>query len=218
MKTYTGKSVDEVLKSICDDRGCQISDIEYNVIEEKKGLLGIGSNVTISAFTSQDVKDFIFDYLGLYFTEMNQSVAIEIIVGKQKDFDNEVCYKVILDAENNAVIIGKNGQTLRSISFVVKAAVFNTFKKKINVTIDVNHYKETRYKKVRAMAKRIAREVSTTHVDVELDPMPSDERKVIHQFLQNFRNIETTSIGEGPKRHLVIKYAPNKETTKTDTE
>lgn len=211
MKTYTGKSVDDILKSICDEKQCNISDIEYNVIEEKKGLLGIGSNVTLEAFTSQDVKDFIFDYLGSYFTEMNQSVAIEIIVGKQRDFDNEICYKTILDAENNAVIIGKNGQTLRSISFVVKAAVQNTFKKRLNVVIDVNHYKETRYKKLRAMAKRIAKEVSTSHVDVELDPMPSDERKIIHQYLQNMKNITTTSIGEGKKRHLVIKYAENKE-------
>lgn len=213
MKTYTGKNVDEILSNICAEKNCQLSDIEYNVLDEKKGLLGIGSTVTIEAFTSQDVKDFIFDYLGSYFTEMNQSVAIEIIVGKQKDFDNEVCYKVILDAENNAVIIGKNGQTLRSISFVVKSAVYNTFKKRINVTIDVNHYKETRYKRVRALAKRIAREVVNSHVDAELDPMPSDERKIIHQFLQNFRNIETTSIGEGKKRHLVIKYSENKEET-----
>ena len=214
MKTYTGKNVDEILSNICAEKNCQLSDIEYNVLDEKKGLLGIGSTVTIEAFTSQDVKDFIFDYLGSYFTEMNQSVAIEIIVGKQKDFDNEICYKTILDAENNAVIIGKNGQTLRAISFVVKSAVMNTFKRKINVVIDVNHYKETRYKRVRAMAKRIAKEVATSHVDVELDPMPSDERKVIHQFLQNFRNITTTSIGEGNKRHLVIKYdESNKEET-----
>ena len=211
MKTYTGKNVDEILSNICAEKNCQLSDIEYNVLDEKKGLLGIGSTVTIEAFTSQDVKDFIFDYLGSYFTEMNQSVAIEIIVGKQKDFDNEICYKTILDAENNAVIIGKNGQTLRAISFVVKSAVMNAFKKKINVVIDVNHYKETRYKKVRAMAKRIAKEVSASHVDVELDPMPSDERKIIHQFLQNFKNITTTSIGEGSKRHLVIKYDENKK-------
>ena len=211
MKTYTGKNVDEILKSISDEKQCNISDIEYNVIEEKKGLLGIGTTVTLEAFTSQDVKDFIFDYLGSYFTEMNQSVAIEIIVGKQKDFDNEICYKTILDAENNAVIIGKNGQTLRSISFVVKTAVYNTFKKRINVIIDVNHYKESRYKKLRFMAKKIAREVASSHTDVELDPMPSDERKIIHQYLQHSKNVITTSIGEGNKRHLVIKYVENKE-------
>lgn len=206
MNTYTGKSVDEILKNICDEKKCQLSEIEYSIIEEKKGLLGLGSTITIEAFTSQDVKDFIFDYLGSYFTEMNQSVAIEIIVGKHKDFNNEICYKTILDAENNAVIIGRNGQTLRSISFVVKAALYNTFKKRINVIIDVNHYKESRYKKLRGMAKRIAKEVATTHVDVELDPMPSDERKIIHQFLQEYKNVTTTSIGEGNKRHLVIKY------------
>ena len=53
---------------------------------------------------------------------------------------------VVLDAENNAIIIGKNGQTLRAISTVLKAATNATFKKRINVIVDVNHYKEDRYR------------------------------------------------------------------------
>ncbi|MBR3228314.1 MAG: protein jag, partial [Erysipelotrichaceae bacterium] len=123
-------------------------------------------------------------------------------------------YRVVLDAENNAIIIGKGGQTLRAISNVLKAAVNATFKRRINLVVDVNHYKEDRYKKVKSIANRVAREVVKTHVDAELDPMPNDERKVIHQYLQDFRGVSTISVGEGPKRHLVIKYTPNKEEKK----
>ena len=212
MKQYTGRTLDEVLNSISSEQGCRVEDITYNVLEEEKGgIFGLHKSVTIEAFTSKDVKEFIFDYLGAYFTELNQGVSIEIVVEKDKERENELMYRVILDAENNAIIIGKNGQTLRAISTVLKAAVNATFKKRISVIVDVNHYKEDRYKKVKAIARRESINVSKSHVDCELDPMPNDERKVIHQYLQDFKNVSTVSIGEGAKRHLVIKYTPEEK-------
>ena len=217
MKEYTGKTVDEVLESIATSQKCRIEDITYTVVEEEKGgLFGLGKQVKVEAYTSQDVKEFIFDYLGNYFTELNQGVSIEIILDKLRDRENEILYRVVLDAENNAIIIGKNGQTLRAITTVLKAAVNSTFKKRINVVVDVNHYKEDRYKKVKAIARREAINVVKSHIDCELDPMPNDERKVIHQYLQDFKNVSTVSIGEGLKRHLVIKYTP--EETKEESE
>lgn len=209
MKQYTGKTLDEVLKNIAEVDGCTLEEITYTVTEEKKGILGLGSSVTVEAYTPRDIKDFIFDYLGNYFTELNLGVSIEII--EEKGQDNTPLYRVVLDAENNAIIIGKAGQTLRAISLVLKAAVNSTFHKRINVIVDVNHYKEDRYKKVKAIARRVAREVVKSHVDAELDPMPNDERKVIHQYLQDFKGVTTVSIGEGSKRHLVIKYVNEKE-------
>ena len=207
MKQYTGKTIEEVLNTIATEQECRVSDITYNVLEEEKGgIFGLGKSIKIEAFTSKDVKEFIFEYLGSYFTELNQGVSIEIIIEKNKEKDNELVYRVVLDAENNAIIIGKNGQTLRAISTVLKAATNSTFKKRINIIVDVNHYKEDRYKKVKAIARREAINVVKTHIDCELDPMPSDERKVIHQYLQDFKGVTTISIGEGLKRHLVIKY------------
>lgn len=85
MKQYTGRTLDEVLNSIASEQGCQVQDITYNVLEEEKGgIFGLHKSITIEAFTSKDVKEFIFDYLGAYFTELNQGVAIEIIVEKDK--------------------------------------------------------------------------------------------------------------------------------------
>jgi len=217
MKQYTGKTLEDILNDIASSQNCEVADIVYSVVEESKHFLGIGNSVVVDAYTPQDVKEFIFDYLGAYFTELNQGVAIEIIVEKQKDETSNL-YRVILDAENNAIIIGKNGQTLRAISTVLKSAVNATFKHRINVVIDVNHYKEDRYKKVKGIAHRVAREVVKSHIDAELDPMPNDERKIIHQYLQDFKGVTTVSIGEGPKRHLVIKYVPKEESISNEEE
>ncbi len=212
MKQYTGRTLEEVLNSIATEQDCRVEDISYNVLEEEKGgIFGLHKSVTIEAFTSKDVKEFIFDYLGAYFTELNQGVSIEIIVEKDKERENELLYRVILDAENNAIIIGKGGQTLRAISTVLRAAVNATFKKRINVVVDVNHYREDRYRKVKAIARKEAINVAKSHVDCELDPMPNDERKVIHQYLTDFKDVSTVSIGEGAKRHLVIKYTPDND-------
>ena len=103
------------------------------------------------------------------------------------------------------------GKTLSAFNTVVRAAVNAEFKKRIDVLIDVNHYKDERYYKLRAMGKRIAKQVQRSHVNVELDPMPNDERKVIHQTLNDWHNISTESEGEGTNRHLVIKYVPDEE-------
>ena len=219
MKQYNGRTLEEVLNSIAAEQGCKVQDITYNVIDEEKGgIFGIHKSVTVEAFTSKDVKEFIFEYLGAYFTELNQGVSIEIIVDHNRERENELLYRVVLDAENNAIIIGKNGQTLRAISTVLKAAVNATFKKRINIVIDVNHYKEDRYKKIKAIARREAINVVKTHIDVALDPMPNDERKVIHQYLQDFKGVTTISEGEGVKRHLCIKYAPQEKKEETEAE
>ncbi len=203
MKNYTAKNLDEALELVIKEKDCKKEDIFYEVIEENKHFLGIGNSITISAYTNQDIKDFIFDYLGNYFINLNQEVAIEIIL------ENDL-FRVVLDAENNAIIIGKGGQTLRAISNVLKAATNNTFKKRVNIIVDVNHYKEDRYRKIRSLANRVAKEVVKTHVDAALDPMPNDERKVIHEFLAKRNNIKTESEGEGNQRHLVIKYVEEK--------
>ena len=98
------------------------------------------------------------------------------------------------------------GKTLAAFNTIVRAAVNSEFKKRIDVLIDINHYKEDRYAKLRSMAKRIAKQVQRSKVDVELDPMPNDERKVIHKTLNEWHNIKTESEGEAANRHICIRY------------
>lgn len=199
MNTYTGSTLDEMLEKASEDLGASVDELEYNVTDEQKDEEGNTTSVTAEVFILDDVKEFLFDYLGDYFTgiELDVECAIE---------EKDKSFIVNLNADNNAILIGKMGKTLAAFNTVVRAAVNAHFKKRIDVLIDVNHYKENRYSRLRSMAKRTAKQVQRSHVDAELDPMPNDERKVIHKTLNDWHNIRTESEGEGSSRHVCIRY------------
>lgn len=199
MKNYQAKTLEEIIEQAAEDYGCDTSSLMYNVLEEKDGILGIGKSITAEVFTMDDVKEFLFDYMGDFFTGIDLDLECAI-----EEKDN--AFIVNLNADNNAVLIGKMGKTLSAFNTVIKAAVNAKFKKRIDILIDVNHYKSNRYYKLRGMAKRIGKQVQRDHVKVALDPMPNDERKVIHKALNEWHNIKTESEGEGSNRHVCISY------------
>ena len=96
MKKYTGKTLNDVLNTAEKEKGVSVEDLTYFVTEEKQGFLGIGASVTAEVYASCDVKEFLFNYIGEFFTGLNQDVEIEIIE------ENEG-YRIMLNAENNAV-------------------------------------------------------------------------------------------------------------------
>lgn len=202
MEKFTAKNLSEAISNAASSKNVSVEELVYEVVEEKKGILGIGTSVTIEAYCLNDVKEFLFDYLGDFFTGINKDAEVEIT-------QIEDGFKVSINSENNSALIGHNGKTLTAINTVVKGAVNNYFRKRFNVIIDINNYKDVRYKKVKAMAIRIAKNVRRTKIDAVLDPMPNDERKVIHQTLTDFKNIKTESEGEGRNRHLKIMYVEN---------
>lgn len=203
MNTYTGNTLEEALEQAAEEKETTPEELRYNVIEKDD------EHITIEAFTMDDVKEFLFDYLGNYFTSID--LDIEVAIEERKDG-----FTVNLNTENNAILIGKMGKTLTAFNTVTKAAVNSYFKQRIDVLIDVNHYKEQRYAKLRSMSKRIGRQVQKSHVDVELDPMPNDERKVIHKTLNEWHNLKTESEGAGAKRHVCIRYVPDEPEEDSD--
>lgn len=193
MEIYTGKTLDEILESVSEARSISKDQLQYSILSQD------ASEVKAYIYDSEDIKEFLFDYLGNFFTEigLDIEVSIEEIMGS---------YHVNLNAENNAILIGKQGKTLQALNLVMKAAINAVFKRRIDVVMDINHYKEDRYAKVKAIAKRVARQVQQSHVDAALDPMPNDERKAIHKALSDWEGISTESEGVGADRHICIRY------------
>lgn len=193
MEIYTGKTLDEILESVSEARSISKDQLQYSILSQD------ASEVKAYIYDSEDIKEFLFDYLGNFFTEigLDIEVSIEEIMGS---------YHVNLNAENNAILIGKQGKTLQALNLVMKAAINAVFKRRIDVVMDINHYKEDRYAKVKAIAKRVARQVQQSHVDAALDPMPNDERKAIHKALSDWEGISTESEGVGTDRHICIRY------------
>ena len=204
MQRHEGRTLDEVLTNFASSNNIDVSDITYNVVEEKKGLLGIGNKVVVDLFCSKDIEEFLYKYLDTYFKGLD--LDAEIKISTDKDF-----FKVMLNAENNAILIGKAGQTLQALNTITRAAASSTFKRRVHVLIDVNNYKNDRYAKVKSYARSVAKTVQKTKVTATLDPIPNDERRVVHQYLSEMDNIRTESVGEGRERRLKIIYVSNEE-------
>ena len=93
----------------------------------------------------------------------------------------------------------------------LRQALYNKVDLYINVSVDVEKYKEKQNYFLEKKVKKIAREVTLSKVDVKLDPMDAYTRKVVHSALQGFKYITTESEGEEPNRCVVVRYCENKK-------
>lgn len=198
MKQYSGKSVEEIIDVVALEKGIAKSLVYYHVLSEDE------ENVTLNVFTDVDIIDFIQEYVETFFKNLEQEVYVDIRY-------SDGMYRVFIDAKNNAIIIGRAGQTLQALTNVVRSATNAYFKKHIKIVMDVNNYKANRYEKVESMVYHIAKEVQDTKIETTLDFMPSDERRVVHHYLNGMENISTKSVGEGKDRRLVITYVEDQE-------
>jgi spoIIIJ-associated protein len=199
MKQYSAKNLEDLLQTAAAEKGVSTEDLTYYVTEEKSGFFGFGSEVTAEVYAQQDVLDFLQDYLETFLHHYDGKATVTIT--EEKELIN-----ISIDAANNAILIGKNGQTLQAINTVVKGAVNSHFKHRFLCVVDINNYKKERFEKVRSMATRIGKNVQRTKIAAVLDPMPNDERKIVHQTLSKMKNIKTESEGEGRNRRLRIFF------------
>lgn len=202
MKRFTAKTLDDAIVLACQDYGILPDQLNYSIIEEKKGLFA--KKVEIEVYDLSDAIEFAQEYL------VNAISTFGITATTKASLSDDII-KITINSDHNSILIGKNGRTLQALNELTKLAVSSRFKKRYRVLLDIADYKGDKYKRVIHMAKRTAYEVQKTHVDAELDPMTADERRVVHNALSRIRNVSTESTGEGKKRHIVIKYVASKK-------
>ena len=202
MKRFTAKTLDDAIVLACQDYGILPDQLNYSIIEEKKGLFA--KKVEIEVYDLSDAIEFAQEYL------VNAISTFGITATTKASLSDDII-KITINSDHNSILIGKNGRTLQALNELTKLAVSSRFKKRYRVLLDIADYKGDKYKRVIHMAKRTAYEVQKTHVDAELDPMTADERRVVHNALSRIRNISTESTGEGKNRHIVIKYVASKK-------
>ena len=198
MKTYEGKTLDDVIQHACQDLGIIPDEWTYEIIEEKKGLFS--KKVVIECYCQSMVQEYLENFVRKTLTNMEFQVETVSYTQDGRIYCN-------INPDNNSILIGKGGVILRAFNLIARQAVQNEFKKRFEISLDINGYRETRYKKVSAMAKRLGKQVLRTKIAVKLDPLPADERKVVHQTIADFnKHLKTESQGEGKDRFTTISY------------
>ncbi|OQA13350.1 MAG: R3H domain protein [bacterium ADurb.Bin363] len=130
--------------------------------------------------------------------ELLKLMNIDIKVKVQKNRDDY--YTIELDGPDNGIIIGKKGKTLNSFEYLLNAMIRN-----YKIEVDVENFKEKREETLKDLANKMAEKVIKTGKAVKLNPMPPKERKVIHEVLNGYEDLETHSEGRDPKRYIVVK-------------
>lgn len=197
MKEYTSKTLDEALDDASKELGIPVEQLVYKVIDEKKELFV--KKATIQVYETEDAVTFAQEYLKTAIGGM----GIEITTSATVDED---IIHITIDSERNPVLIGKNGRTLQALNELDRLAVSNKFRHRYRILLDVGGYKEDKYSRIAYIAKRTANDVLKSHVDVKLDPMTPDERRIVHNALNGMDHIKTESYGEGNNRAVTIKY------------
>ncbi len=132
--------------------------------------------------------------------------AMKVNASLEASFDHETNeLNIILSGDDMGVLIGKRGQTLDSMQYLVSLVINKNHDGYIRVKLDTENYRERRKEKLENLAKSIARKVSRTHRPVSLEPMNPYERRIIHSVLQSDRYVITDSEGEDPYRHVIVK-------------
>ena len=196
-RRFTAKTVQDAVNLACQELNVTVDDLNYEVISETKTFFT--KRAEIECYTIAMVQEYIENLIRKILTDMQFEVETVSYVQDGRIYCN-------INTSNNSILIGKAGVILRAINLIIKNAVSTTFKKRLEVSVDINGYKEERYKKVASMARRFGKTVLRTKADLKLDPMPADERKVMHQEIAKMDHLKTESKGEGKNRYMTISY------------
>lgn len=203
MITVTAKTVEDAIIQASMQLGVSSDRIQYEVIEKgSAGLLGglIGSKpAVIRAKKVETIDEKAVEFLTSVFDAMGIVVNIDV---KLNEEEKEL--EINLSGDEMGILIGKRGQTLDSLQYLVSLVVNKETENYLRVKLDTENYRERRKETLETLAKNIAYKVKRTRRSVSLEPMNPYERRIIHSTLQNDKYVFTRSEGEEPFRHVVI--------------
>lgn len=197
----SAKTVNDAITEACQKLTVTSDKLEYTVVDEgSSGFLGIGARpAVIKAKVKSSVVDKAKDFLKEVFDAMNLIVVVNV----KYDEDNRNM-EIELSGDEMGVLIGKRGQTLDSLQYLVSLVVNKGVDEYIRVKVDTEDYRKRRKDTLENLAKNIAYKVKRTKRSVSLEPMNPYERRIIHSALQNDRYVTTHSEGEEPFRRVVV--------------
>ncbi len=200
-REFSAKTLDDAITDAKVKLEATTENLEYEVIDKgSNGFLGIGSRpAKIRARKILNAREKAEEFLEKVFDAMKISVNINIVENADEKVMN-----IDLSGDDMGVLIGKRGQTLDSLQYLVSLVVNKDGEEYVRVKVDTENYRQRRKDTLENLAKNISFKVRRTGKTVTLEPMNPYERRVIHSALQNDRFVETHSEGEEPFRRVVV--------------
>ncbi|ADI03117.1 MAG TPA: protein jag [Syntrophothermus lipocalidus] len=196
-----GKSVDEAVKAALEELGAEFEDVVIEVLEEpSKGILGvIGKKSAVVRVTLREKPE-----------EKVRETLVNILNSMKLDYEiqkaefNDGVVRVNIVGKDMGLLIGRKGETLNSLQFLLGLIVNKDRQEKVRVVLDVEDYRLKREESLKNLALKLSDKVKRTRKSIVMRPMSPQERRIVHTVLQNDPSIVTFSQGEEPNRKVVI--------------
>lgn len=208
---FKAKTVDEAVTAATVTLGITSDELEYEVVEKgSTGFLGLGAKPAVikakkkeEEAVKQTVSTGLVDKTKTYLDSLFKAMDIETEV--TIDFDEENNNMDInLEGSEMGILIGKRGQTLDALQYLISLYVNKESEAYVRVKLDTENYRARRKDTLENLAKNIAFKVKRSRRSVTLEPMNPYERRIIHSALQNDKYVATRSEGEEPYRKVVV--------------
>ncbi|MDE5700274.1 MAG: protein jag [Lachnospiraceae bacterium] len=228
---FKGKTKNDAITEACRHFSIPSDKLDYEVIDEgKAGFLGMGARPAIVRARVKEENEEVIEPVKLSETPIIASVAAAVetiadvdVEAVSKKFLSDVfaamgikaeittkyndslkSLEVDISGDEMGVLIGKRGQTLDSLQYLISLVVNKGTSEYIRVKVDTENYRQRRRDTLENLAKNIAYKVKRTRRPVSLEPMNPYERRIIHSALQNDRYVTTHSEGDEPFRRVVV--------------
>ncbi|PKB63316.1 MAG: hypothetical protein BZY67_00655 [SAR202 cluster bacterium Io17-Chloro-G1] len=203
----TAKTVEDAIELGLRELEVDRAEAEIDVVSRgKAGILGIGSEparVRVTRIdtpsdvvkTTSEVIDNIISLLGVEVVSTLTQVEREDLGGPVFE----------IEGDDAGLLIGRRGDTLKALQFLVKYLVSQKLNANVNMLVDVEGYQDRRYQSLMSMARRVAQRVTDSGRPITLEPMPPNERRIVHMALADHPRVTTESTGSGSSRQVVVQ-------------
>jgi spoIIIJ-associated protein len=209
------KSEEEAVDIALAELGLSRSEVEVEVIKRGRGgLFGLGSEeVRVRVTPVKDLpsgeisagskaKEVLGSLLSLLDIQANVNL-------ETRGSGDQAATTLDIVGEDLGILIGRRGETLLSLQYLINLIVSRHFKSRVGVLVDVEGYRRRRHESLQLLARRLADQVKSTGRSVTLEPMPAGERRIIHLELRDHPHVMTQSIGQGDGRKVAILAKAN---------
>ena len=199
----TAATVEEAIEKAEAQLGLSRNQFEVEVIrEEKSAILGAKSEEALIKVipvipTEKDAVKVVTEILDTLLELLG-------VTGKVEVLSDEIPLALDITGDDLGILIGRRGQTLASLEYVTKLIVVGRLKTWLPLTVDVAGYKKRRCDSLQRLALYLAEQVKSKRRAITMEPMPADERRIVHLTLADNPDVTTQSIGEGESRKVVV--------------
>ncbi|THF73497.1 RNA-binding cell elongation regulator Jag/EloR [Cohnella fermenti] len=195
-----GKTVEAAVRSGLNQLGVEEDRVEVSILEHpSRGLFGlIGSK---DAKVELSVKPDGIEEAMAFLRELTGAMDLQVAVERSEEAEQTT---INLTGGELGILIGRRGQTLDSLQYLTNIVANRHSDKHLRVVLDAENFRERRKQTLEALSERMASRVIRSKREVVLEPMSSQERKIIHSRLQSNPYVKTYSQGDEPNRSIVI--------------